>query len=57
MTANRPAPRSVSGTPTLTGGRSGSPVTDISPETPWATRSKPPLPAAGPVCPYPEMDA
>ena len=25
--------------------------------TPWATRSKPPFPASGPVCPYPEIDA
>ena len=51
QTAKSPAPRSVSGTPTFTGGRPGSPVTDISPDTPWATRSNPPLPAAGPVWP------
>ena len=53
----QPAPRSVNGTPTFTGGRPGSPVTDISPDTPCAIRSKPPLLASGPVWPYPEIDA
>ena len=40
--ASRPAARSVTGTPHLAGGRPGSPVTDISPDIPCATRSKPP---------------
>ena len=49
--ANRPAPRSVSGTPTFTGGPPGSPVIDIRPDTPCAIRSNPPLLRCGPVCP------
>ena len=51
IVANIPAPRSVSGMPDFTGAPSGSPVTDMIPETPCATRSKPPLFLSGPVCP------
>ena len=54
--ANSPAPRSVSGTPALTGGRPGSPVIDMIPDTPCATRSNPPFLLAGPVWPYPEIE-
>ena len=55
--AKSPAPRSVRGTPTFTGGPPGSPVTDINPDAPCATRSNPPFPRSGPVWPYPEIEA
>ena len=55
--AKSPAPRSVTGIPALAGDRPGSPVIDMMPDTPWATRSKPPFLAEGPVWPYPEIDA
>jgi hypothetical protein len=57
ITAKSAAPKSVIGTPTLTGPLVGEPVTDIKPERPCATRSKPPLVAHGPVWPCPEIDA
>ncbi len=50
-TAKSAAPRSVIGTPTFIGGPPGSPVIDISPDTPCATRSNPPFAASGPVWP------
>ena len=54
---NRPALRSETGTPHLTGLPSGSPVTLMIPEAAWAIRSKPGRCAYGPVCPKPEIEA
>jgi hypothetical protein len=57
INANRPAPKSVSGTPAFTGASLAFPVTDITPDSPWAIKSNPPFDDHGPVCPWPEIDA
>ena len=49
--AKSPAPRSVSGSPAFTGGRPGSPVTDMIPDAPWATEIEPALRRRGPGLP------
>ena len=49
--ARMPALMSVTGEPTLVGAPPGSPVMRIRPDSPCATRSKPPLSASGPVRP------
>ena len=55
MQASSPAVMSVIGAPTFTGGRPGpSPVMDMRPDMPCATRSKPPWSASGPVRPKPD---
>ena len=51
---NSPADRSPIGMPHLTGSPSGSPVTLITPERPWAIRSYPGRCAYGPVWPKPD---
>ena len=54
--ANIPAFMSAIGTPTFTGGESGTPVKLIKPLIPWAMRSKPARFAYGPVLPKPEIE-